>query len=81
MTRPDKAWRADAACRGLPVALFFPDATRPDAEQVAKAKTVCARYPARQACADAGAGESQGIWGGLTGAVRAARRRQQREAA
>jgi WhiB family redox-sensing transcriptional regulator len=58
--RPD--WVADAACRGMDPALFFPE--RGESAKVPKA--VCAGCPVQAECRDYGAGEREGVWGGLT---------------
>jgi len=56
-------WQAQAVCRSRDVD-FFDDAP----EGVARAKSVCASCPVREPCRDhaALAGETHGIWGGLT---------------
>lgn len=59
LARP--AWHADAACRGMGPAMFFPERGAP----VAPAKAVCAGCPVAGPCAEAGRGEV-GIWGGTT---------------
>jgi len=57
-----------AACRDKPDALFFTD----DLEQQQRAKQVCHRCPVRWECLAYafGAGQEDGIWGGLTPAER-----------
>lgn len=55
-------WRDQAACKGKPAYLFFPEG-RLD-EKAAKA--ICATCPVTTACLNAGQGERDGIWGGLT---------------
>lgn len=62
MRRP--AWHALAVCRGEPVALFFPEPGILPITGSSVARTLCARCPVRRACADAGAEEPDGIWGG-----------------
>ena len=82
MTERDDSWRPQAACRGLPTGLFFPDLPRPDRVGVAEAKAVCAACPVAGRCLTAGMAETYGIWGGFSAAERrAARRAQRREAA
>lgn len=76
-----RSWRSDAACRGLPTAMFFPDPDRADPDGAAEARAVCARCPVRDACAEAGAREPAGIWGGLTAAERRGRPARRRPAA
>ena len=56
-------WRAEAACRGRPTALFFSD----DAMDEARAKQVCELCPALGPCLEyALRNAPYGIWGGLT---------------
>lgn len=69
-----RSWRSAAACRGLPTAMFFPDPHRPEADGAADARTVCNTCPVRDACAEAGAAEPDGIWGGLSPQERRERR-------
>ncbi|HLX89474.1 MAG TPA: WhiB family transcriptional regulator, partial [Acidimicrobiales bacterium] len=54
---------APAACRGEPVALFFP---QPGLQPIGRssARTLCAVCPVRRPCADAGRDEPEGLWGG-----------------
>lgn len=60
------AWHELAACRGMDVEVFFPEAGRQ--LQVRAAKQVCARCPVTAEClADAlESGLSHGVWGGLS---------------
>ena len=69
--RPD--WHARAACRGVPLAVFFPE----KGHSSAAAKAVCARCPACAEClADAVAdAEREGVWGQTTKRERVALRR------
>jgi WhiB family transcriptional regulator, redox-sensing transcriptional regulator len=62
------AWMAEAACRGMPTAIFYP---APDASADA-ARAVCARCPVRAECAQHAAEnrEMHGVWGGRTAAER-----------
>lgn len=76
-----RSWRSDAACRGLPTAMFFPDPDRPDGDAGAEAQTVCDSCPVREACVEAGALEPTGIWGGLSPDERRDRRVTTRPAA
>ncbi|MYF33346.1 MAG: WhiB family transcriptional regulator [Acidimicrobiaceae bacterium] len=57
-------WRADAACRGEPVEMFFPAWGR----RFDAAKRICEECPVSGEClAAALAMDSQyGVWGGLT---------------
>ena len=58
------AWHALAACRGEPVALFFPEPGPRSMGRPSAARTLCAVCPVRRPCADAGLDETEGIWGG-----------------
>lgn len=66
-------WRARAACWKRPPYLWFP--ARGDTETMRAALKVCRSCPVRTECADAHAGEIDGLWGGLTPGQRRARRR------
>ncbi|MFI6505319.1 WhiB family transcriptional regulator [Nonomuraea typhae] len=59
-------WLRGGACRTSDPELFFPLAPTP--QQEARAKAVCARCQVLDQCRDyaLGAGESEGIWGGMT---------------
>ena len=56
------SWRTEAACRTLPTALFFPE----QGETAAAAKTACRTCPVARQCAQEGADEYHGVWGGIT---------------
>jgi WhiB family redox-sensing transcriptional regulator len=58
--RPD--WVKDAACRGMGPELFFPER----GEDASTARAVCAGCPVAAECAEYGATERFGIWGGVT---------------
>ncbi|GAA3841616.1 WhiB family transcriptional regulator [Sphaerisporangium flaviroseum] len=66
----EAGWASRGSCRTSDPELFFPDAPFP--EQEARAKAVCATCPVIGECRDHAvrAGESEGIWGGLTTAER-----------
>ena len=64
--RPD--WFDDALCRGAGPSLFFPDAGETSACQTAC--QVCDECPIRAQCAEMGAGERFGVWGGTSGRAR-----------
>jgi WhiB family transcriptional regulator, redox-sensing transcriptional regulator len=68
------AWRQRAACRGRPSELWF--AVDPVAIEVAKA--ICRSCPVRDDCERYALDQPKlvGVWGALTEAERAARRRQ-----
>jgi len=71
----DRSWRELAACRGMGPDLFF-------GNDPADALAVCARCPVTLECAQAGAGEEIGVWGGRQlGGRKVVRRRNQRAAA
>ncbi len=77
-----ESWQADAACRAIPVELFFP----PVEHEVDQAKEVCDACLVREPCLEfaLAAGERFGVWGGLTPQERRslmARRRAQARAA
>ena len=57
-------WQDRAACRDVPVQLFFPPAEHEGDE----AKAMCAICEVRQPCLEyaIAAGERFGVWGGLT---------------
>ncbi len=65
-----KGWRTDAACAGMGPALFFPDGEKTDiaAEDVRRAKAVCADCPVRAACLEFALATHQdyGVWGGTS---------------
>ena len=60
----NEAWQAEAACRKIPVELFFP-AVEHEADD---AKAVCDACDVREPCLEFAitAGERFGVWGGLT---------------
>lgn len=77
--KSNRIWRADAACRDVPQALFFPDseASRPGGgklidEDVDSAKALCQGCPVQSQCLDYALSTKQnwGIWGGATVAER-----------
>ena len=60
----NEEWQDRAACRQVPVELFFP----PAEQEADDAKAVCAMCEVRQPCLEFSitAGERFGVWGGLT---------------
>jgi WhiB family redox-sensing transcriptional regulator len=74
--RPKTDWRHSASCRDEDPELFLPiGTTGPALAQIAEAKAVCARCPAREACLTwALKHATDGIWGGLTADERRALR-------
>jgi WhiB family redox-sensing transcriptional regulator len=60
-------WRALARCRGMDTAIFFPEDDRPRRHLIYEpARTVCAQCPVVEECRQAGMGEDQGMWGGMS---------------
>jgi WhiB family transcriptional regulator, redox-sensing transcriptional regulator len=62
-------WWSRAACSTTDPELFFPiSSSGPAAQQIRRAKAICARCEIRQACLDhaLNAGSIQGVWGGTT---------------
>ena len=72
-------WRADAACRDLDTAVFFPE-TEAAADV---AKSVCATCSVRDACLEFAlvTRQDDGVWGGLDENERRRVRRRRQEAA
>lgn len=68
------AWMDRAACRGLPVSIFFPSSDEDSADGIA----VCARCPVRAECLEYASGEKYGIWGGASERERRAHHRRLR---
>ncbi|MDQ3940938.1 MAG: WhiB family transcriptional regulator [Actinomycetota bacterium] len=60
----NEEWQDRAACKQVPVQLFFP----PAEQEADEAKMVCAMCEVRQPCLEFAieAGERFGVWGGLT---------------
>jgi WhiB family redox-sensing transcriptional regulator len=60
----DNGWQHQAACRGVRVELFFPLVE----QEADEAKAVCASCLVQDPCLEAAlvAGETFGVWGGLT---------------
>lgn len=69
----DGAWRQAAACRGLPLSIFYEDAwsdltQTPREGGLAQARAICASCPVQVQCL-AGAlarREAEGVWAGTT---------------
>jgi WhiB family transcriptional regulator, redox-sensing transcriptional regulator len=71
LTRPE--WHERAACANTPTDTFFPDdgcGPTESGRRLAAARAVCRRCPVVVACAEFGAAEPFGIWGGLTANAR-----------
>ncbi|MHA6631886.1 WhiB family transcriptional regulator [Pseudonocardia sichuanensis] len=80
---PGRQWRDRAACRGTDPEVFFPAAQAGPAlaEQVGRAKAVCARCPVRPQCLEfALRALPEGVAGGLTPDERRAHARRARRA-
>ncbi|MFN2588627.1 MAG: WhiB family transcriptional regulator [Actinomycetota bacterium] len=60
----DQTWQNEAACKLLPLDVFFP----PVEQEAAAAKVICSGCAVREPCLEAAiaAGERFGIWGGFT---------------
>ena len=67
------AWHARAACHGM-TEVMFPVGDPGKGRDTASATPLCARCPVRSECADYGANEPDGVWGGQYVGVRASRR-------
>lgn len=62
----EPAWHAQAACRGLDAAVFYP--ADDDDEAIEVAKSVCAQCPVNGPCLEYAleVREKNGVWGGCT---------------
>lgn len=74
--RSAQPWQEVAACKSLPLEMFFP----PAEQEADAAKAICSGCTVREPCLEAAlaAGERFGIWGGMSTEERqsiAARRR------
>lgn len=67
------AWRAEAACRGHDVELFFP--TRSDPSTYDAARAICSCCPVLTNCLEDHLAEQLGMWGGTSPPERVALRR------
>ena len=67
------AWHARAACHGM-TEVMFPVGDPGKGRDTASATPLCARCPVRSECADYGANEPDGVWGGQYVGIRAPRR-------
>lgn len=74
-----RSWRADRACVGMPVAMFFPE--RGDHETLTAAQKVCAACPVRVDCFEAHLHERDGVYGGASAKERRKIRRARLRAA
>lgn len=64
MNKPVFDWQQQAACKGMPADLFFPESGQMD--QLRRALAVCKMCPVKQHCLNANLYEKIGIWGGTT---------------
>lgn len=78
-------WQDDAACRGLPMVLFFgPEGEEKPArlKREKQAKRICGGCPKRERCLEFGLSQRGGVFGGKNDDERAVeRRRRARRAA
>jgi hypothetical protein len=64
-------WSDDALCTGLHSEMWFPplfkdERSAPESQYYELGKLVCDTCPVREQCAEAGAEEEYGMWGGQT---------------
>lgn len=67
---PSSDWRSYGACRETDPEIFFPEGSKQQiARQTEAAKRVCGNCRVRERCLDwaLAAGQTLGVWGGLTG--------------
>ena len=76
----DEPWREHAACKGMPISLFFPEKGR---NVTTPAKKVCASCPVAAECLEAAirGREIWGVWGGCSEKQRRPMRRVYRKGA
>jgi WhiB family transcriptional regulator, redox-sensing transcriptional regulator len=70
-------WHRLAACRDHPLSWWFPEeswSSRAARDATARAKAICATCPVQAPCAEAGASERFGTWGGRSPSERRPRR-------
>lgn len=62
------SWRDQAACKGKPTSMFFPDGRNQKEQERLneEAKAVCRTCPVIVECYQAGRTERFGVWGGMT---------------
>lgn len=63
---PDHVWRALAACRDMPISMFFPCPGARGERMARLAKEVCATCPVAEECLEYAMTTHQhfGVWGG-----------------
>lgn len=59
----ERQWIKDAACRGIGTDMFYLE--RGDWHKIGAARELCASCKVREQCAEYGAYERYGIWGGM----------------
>ena len=73
-TSPDPEWFRRARCVGMPLAVFFPEATDDSTRSASQAIRVCQRCPVQDDCLSEALShpyhEDYGIYGGTTRAQR-----------
>lgn len=76
---PNEHWRDDAACSGTDDELFFP--TGEEDQRVERAKAICSVCPVQEECLQyaLATNQTEGVWGGMTGAERRRLRRRLRD--
>lgn len=60
---PDETWRSKAACKGM-THLFFPEGSK--RSTYGPARQICDTCPVQAECAESGADEVHGVWGGMS---------------
>lgn len=60
---PNRDWMKRAACRGMDTSMWFPE--KGDTRPYNKAMQICNTCLVRPECAEYGAYERYGIWGGM----------------
>lgn len=82
----DLSWQDHAACRGIGLAIFFPDVERKNSveyrRQRERAQAMCAQCPVQQHCTVYADGHNveHGIYGGETASARKVRRKRENRA-
>jgi WhiB family redox-sensing transcriptional regulator len=64
-----RTWRDEAACKGMPADLFFPEGKQGQTINInvlSRAKVICNSCPVQPECLEHGMSEPIGIWGGKT---------------
>lgn len=61
-----RSWRDNAACKGMPASLFFPESLKVQNANIAAVRVICNGCAVRKECLSHGMSEPLGIWGGFT---------------